>query len=226
MPKKNVQPLVPAKGRRRGGTCLRRTEASRATALLAASERGAKAEAIARGRGIHLSAKKLGEMGELAFAVRATLLGMAVGKPYGETQPYDLLVDNGKKALKIQVRCKGLRCQEPYKVSCGHQRYNREGGYALSVPFEDGEVDILAIYLLEFSLWYLIPMRELRGKKYLRLHLGFGPWKEYEERWSVLMPKGKRTARVEIQACATEEVFWLTGGERSSLCGRGGRGLS
>jgi len=44
--------------------------------------------------------KKRGELAELAFILKAASLGLAVAKPYGDSEPYDFIVYSGDTSLK------------------------------------------------------------------------------------------------------------------------------
>ena len=44
------------------------------------------------------------EMAEAAFVAKAVSLGLCVSKPWGESQRYDLIVDNGRRLLRVQVK--------------------------------------------------------------------------------------------------------------------------
>ena len=48
-----------------------------------------------------LSTKRRGELAELAFTLKATSLGFAVAKPYGDSERYDFILD----AKTITARC-------------------------------------------------------------------------------------------------------------------------
>ncbi len=43
-------------------------------------------------------------MAEAAFVAKAVSLGLCVSKPWGESQRYDLIVDNGRRLLRVQVK--------------------------------------------------------------------------------------------------------------------------
>jgi PD-(D/E)XK endonuclease len=44
--------------------------------------------------------KELGEFAELAFAFKAAQEGFSISKPYGDSKPYDFVIDNSRKLLK------------------------------------------------------------------------------------------------------------------------------
>ena len=48
--------------------------------------------------------KERGEWAELCFMAKAKGIGMAVLKPYGESGPYDVAVENGGRILRVQVK--------------------------------------------------------------------------------------------------------------------------
>ena len=59
--------------------------------------------------------KRLGEAVEAAFLAKASMLGIGVAKPWGDSRPYDFIVDCGPRRLwKVQVKCvtshRGTRC--------------------------------------------------------------------------------------------------------------------
>lgn len=48
--------------------------------------------------------KRRGEMAEAAFVAKASRMGFGVAKPWGDSDPYDLIVDTGEKLRKVQVK--------------------------------------------------------------------------------------------------------------------------
>ena len=60
-----------------------------------------------------LSARRLGEAVEAAFLAKATMLGIPVLKPWGDSRPYDFAVE-GWRLWKVQVKPatshRGTRC--------------------------------------------------------------------------------------------------------------------
>jgi PD-(D/E)XK endonuclease len=56
------------------------------------------------GRTRSLTRKQRGEMAEAAFLAKAAALGFRVAKPWGESSRYDLVVDNGKRLIRVQVK--------------------------------------------------------------------------------------------------------------------------
>ena len=48
--------------------------------------------------------KRKGEMAELVFALKAISMGFSVSKPFGDSDPYDLVVESHGRLLRIQVK--------------------------------------------------------------------------------------------------------------------------
>jgi hypothetical protein len=48
--------------------------------------------------------KRRGEMAEAAFVAKAVSLGFGVAKPWGDSDPFDFIVQSGGKLSKVQVK--------------------------------------------------------------------------------------------------------------------------
>ncbi len=51
-----------------------------------------------------VTGKRLGEVAEAAFLARASDLGFGVAKPWGDSDPYDFIVETGGRLWKVQVK--------------------------------------------------------------------------------------------------------------------------
>jgi len=105
-------------------------------------------------------AKLTGETGECAFIWEAARRGLIVSKPYGESAPYDFIVQprergpNGRpgKLSRIQVKTAATfqrtHCCYLISVTRGgrHARYARD------------EIDFFAVSILPLGVWYIIPV--------------------------------------------------------------------
>jgi hypothetical protein len=49
----------------------------------------------------YLGTKRMGELAELGFMYRAVTYGIGVAKPFGDSFPYDVLTQHGKRLLRI-----------------------------------------------------------------------------------------------------------------------------
>jgi len=108
-----------------------------------------------------LTAKERGEIGEAAFMAVAAALGLRVSKPWGESSRYDMIVDTGKKLLRVQVK--------------SAHRAGEYGGYTFhahgntSRAYKASEIDVLAAYVVPVEAWYLFPVEEFRKYKSMKL---------------------------------------------------------
>jgi hypothetical protein len=50
------------------------------------------------------TSKRRGELAELAILWKAASLGFTVAKPYGDSDPYDFIVDAGGHQFRVQVK--------------------------------------------------------------------------------------------------------------------------
>jgi hypothetical protein len=140
--------------------------------------------------------KQLGELAEMMFMVKASIKGMVVAKPYGETQRYDFLVDSGKRTWRVQVK----------SSSCTHWRAFTVNAYWKTtrkhLPYLPSKVDFLAVAILGTDIWYLIPVRALAGRLMVRVYpFGGDPrgsrrFEKYRDAWHLLNPKKQRKSRI------------------------------
>src|SRR5215470_9401886 len=76
-------------------------------------------------------ASRHGEVGELAFVLKATSLGLTPSRPYGDRLPYDFLLDCGGRVWRIQVKSV-FTCRPGYRdrFSISVCQHNRSGTVA------------------------------------------------------------------------------------------------
>ena len=109
--------------------------------------------------------KNVGDIGELAFSLRAKQKGFEVLKPYSSISVYDLLIENKRKFLKIQVKTvnslatdhNGNRKEGVYKVGLSKGTKNRK-------TYTKKDVDFFAVYIMPLDLFYIIPHRIIKSK--------------------------------------------------------------
>ena len=138
----------------------------------------------------HLGTKRMGELAELAFMYRAASEGIGVARPYGDSHPYDFLVQHGRHLARIQVKS----CFSPEQpghtgfpiiVACHWGRGKL--GYSIE------EIDFIAAFIAPHDTWYLIPIEALGKNKNIRLYPGGrklkrpgGFYESYREAWQLL----------------------------------------
>ncbi len=133
--------------------------------------------------------KALGEQAECAFTLQALRRDWFVSKPYGDSAPYDFIVDTGSQhgrpphLVRVQVRSAWSKCKDAYTVRAGH------GGRC--EPLTPMLIDFLVAFVVPLDVWYVIPVRALRG---VRRGIAFRPhkehtrskWERYRNTWKLL----------------------------------------
>lgn len=98
--------------------------------------------------------KAKGEWAEIAFLAKATALNLAVCKPYGDNQPFDLVtVTRTGRMARVQVRSSW----RPRRQSVRHW-----GTAYLTRPSLTRGFDFLAAYVPPFDAWYIVPAGQVR----------------------------------------------------------------
>lgn len=131
-----------------------------------------------------LSCKEQGEAAEAAFLTRALSLGLWVSRPWGDSTPYDAIVQGRRGLHKVQVKSVWARRRRgggSYQAMACHGNRRKRA-------YRRGDVDFVAVLLARENAWYIIPARELRGRKTLRLgsRRRASPLDRYREAWDLL----------------------------------------
>jgi hypothetical protein len=134
---------------------------------------------IAEIEAAHKTRKWAGEQAEAAFLNKATSLGLAVARPWGDSERYDFIVDSGRRLLRVQVKS---------------TKHLLEGRFRFSVKVRAGtafyteqEIDFLAVYIVPLDLWYLIPIKACANRRTLQFYPKAknmrGRYEKYREAW-------------------------------------------
>jgi hypothetical protein len=122
-----------------------------------------------------MTPKELGEFAEAEFLRTVLKMGMAVTKPWGESQGYDFIVDAAGKLTRVQVKAAFRR--------------GKQGGYSLRTYrssmecYTAKEIDALAGYVAPEEAWYLFPVRVVGRVRSLKLFPGSKKKRSKFERW-------------------------------------------
>jgi hypothetical protein len=126
--------------------------------------------------------KVRGELAEIRFLLEASSRGFIVAKPWGDVLPFDLIVGRGKRFYRVQVKLSAFRAGRGYVVSCyrpsGRRRYTSR------------QIDFIAAYIAPAKMWYIIPIRVLRGRKAItvfpRQPVSHGQFEGFRNRFDLL----------------------------------------
>jgi len=143
-------------------------------------------------------AKRRGEWAEMRFMAEAAENVLEVTKPFGDSAHYDFAVEHDGKFARVQVKSTVARC--------GRR------GYGCTVrgsqgPYGRNAFDYAAVYLILEDVWYIIPIKKIRGKWAVALYpsLSTAKYEPYREAWHLLRGESAKSGRVRsIEACAEE----------------------
>lgn len=123
--------------------------------------------------------KMLGEEAELKFMSRVAELGLRVAKPFGDSAPYDVIVEGEKEFHRVQVKSTRYLHRNQYSVIC---TWGREHSH-----YGEDDIDQLVVLIVPLGVWYVIPVDIVKRKKALYFSVKKGErWGKYREAWEAL----------------------------------------
>jgi hypothetical protein len=147
--------------------------------------------------------KRMGELSQAAFLVKAQAMGFGLALPWGDSEKYDFIVwarPQGR-LLRVQVKATGRLNGGGYDVQPVYS--TRSEG---KKTYTARDIDVLAAHVrlegkgrrrkhVEKEAWYLLPIAAFEGVKSLRFFPGLKSrnprWEGYRERWAVLEGSGQ-----------------------------------
>ncbi len=108
------------------------------------------------------SMKQRGEWVELQFMAQAAKRRLAVSKPWGDMQAYDVGIEHGSNFLRVQVKSTTYRSGAGYRCMF-KPNYLKKRDYSLD------QIDLFAAYVIPVDAWYLIPAALLLGPRRLTM---------------------------------------------------------
>lgn len=101
--------------------------------------------------------KRLGELSEAKLLVKFLSLDYICSLPHGDSARYDLIIDDGEKLQKVQIKTGCVRKGCVLFRASNHNRIGK-GGYRKRDYIND--IDLFAVYVPELDKFYLIPVEE------------------------------------------------------------------
>ncbi len=108
------------------------------------------------------SFKQRGEWVELQFMAQAAMRRLAVSKPWGDMQAYDVGIEHGSNFLRVQVKSTTARSGAGYRCMF-LPNHLKKRDYSLD------QIDLFAAYVIPVDAWYLIPAVLLLGTRRLTM---------------------------------------------------------
>src|SRR5271169_1140467 len=133
--------------------------------------------------------KRMGEVSQAAFLVRAQTLGFGLALPWGDSEKYDFIVwarPQGR-LLRVQVKATGRLNRGGYDVQPVYS--TRDEG---KKTYTARDIDVLAAHVVVEKppgkeVWYLLPIAAVTGVKSLRFFPDLKSrnprWERYREAW-------------------------------------------
>jgi hypothetical protein len=132
--------------------------------------------------------KRMGELSQAAFLLKAGMLGLGVAIPWGDSEKYDFIVGarRGGRLLRVQVKATGRLNRGGYDVQPVYA--TRDEG---KKSYTAEEIDVLAARVVieedGREVWYVLPISAFEGRKSLRFYPDLKSrrprWEGYREAW-------------------------------------------
>ena len=135
-----------------------------------------------------LLSNRRGELAELAFMRKAATLGLAIAKPWGNSDRYDMVVRFENTFWRVQI--KSVLDKSP---SRDHYRVQTRDSHKRTYSAED--IDFLVAYIFAEDVWYVFPAHVVENKKSVCLSPGSkrARAEKYREAWKLIMRSREET---------------------------------
>jgi len=126
----------------------------------------------------------------MEFMLQAHSRGFPVGKPFGDNEHYDVMVDARIRIWRVQVK---LATHYRNQTFCVRSHWS---GYRHIQPYTPDDIDFLAAFVQPHDVWYLIPATVIKGRLMLNLYpcgarRSAGEFEKYREAWHLLTPNAR-----------------------------------
>ena len=138
-----------------------------------------------------LTPKQLGEIAEAEFIAKAVGLGFVVAKPWGDSEPYDFIVNSRRNFWRVQVK--------------SAHSVGKDGGYSIRASdramksYTAEQIDALVAYAKPHEAWYVFPVRVVEGLTSLTLFPKVkkmpSKYEKWREAWDILRRRVRRAVR-------------------------------
>jgi hypothetical protein len=140
-----------------------------------------------------LTPKQLGEIAEAEFIAKAVGMGFVVAKPWGDSEPYDFIVNPKKSFIFWRVQVKSAHTIGA-DGGCSFRAHDHN-----QKSYTARDIDALVAYARPMNAWYVMPVRVVEELKSLmlypesrKLRSRFERWREA---WEVLRKAVRRRRR-------------------------------
>jgi PD-(D/E)XK endonuclease len=138
---------------------------------------GATSKAAGEGARSTLTAKQLGEIAEAEFIAKAVGMGFVVAKPWGDSEPYDFIVNPKKSFIFWRVQVKSAHVVGA-DGGCSFRAHDHE-----QKSYSSENIDALVAYARPMKAWYVMPVKVVEELKSLMLYPESRGKRSRFERW-------------------------------------------
>src|ERR1700722_15290308 len=124
-----------------------------------------------------LTPKQLGEIAEAEFIAKAVGMGFVVAKPWGDSEPYDFIVNPKKSFIYWRVQVKSAHTIGA-DGGCSFRAHDHN-----QRSYTSGDIDALVAYARPMNAWYVMPVRVVEELKSLMLYPESRKLRSRFERW-------------------------------------------
>jgi hypothetical protein len=134
-----------------------------------------------------------GQLAEIAFVRKATALGFAVAKPWGEGERYDFIV-------RVQNVCWRVQVKSVLAKSRGRSHYrlptSSKAPRCPRVPYSAEQIDFLVGYIFQEDAWYVLPARVIADRTMICVNPGSkrSRFEQYRDAWHLMQPAAPEAA--------------------------------
>jgi hypothetical protein len=102
-----------------------------------------------------MNTKNIGSIIETKFLYECLKLNYTVSQPYGDNSPYDFILDNGEKLIKVQCKSFSKR-NDVY-----HGNSHRKTGHRRKIKISyNGLCDYMFFYNIEDNVYAFVPIEK------------------------------------------------------------------
>ena len=140
-----------------------------------------------------LTCKQLGEIAEAEFIAKAVGMGFVVAKPWGDSEPYDFIVNTrgNFNFWRVQVKSAHVVGEDEGCSFRAHDHAQRS--------YSSEYIDALVTYAKPYEAWYVLPVRVVEGLRSLKLYPESlkkrSKYEKWREAWEVLRRAVRRARR-------------------------------
>jgi hypothetical protein len=124
-----------------------------------------------------LNPKQLGEIAEAEFIAKAVGLGFVVARPWGDSEPYDFIVNPKRSFIFWRVQVKSAHTIGA-DGGCSFRAHDHQ-----QRSYTARDIDALVAYARPMNAWYVMPVRVVEELKSLMLYPESRKKRSRFERW-------------------------------------------